>query len=136
MSVRIRWYLPSSQVSLALLLGYLGSIQFAARATGRLLVDYVAPAEYALRMINMPVALVVLVITRSSMFQLGLAHSRWVFSIYVLLIGLFWYLIGRSISQVRDRKADGLDLLLLLFCLTSIVLSVMPLFGPVSVLFS
>lgn len=140
MPARLKWYLPAIQMSLAVLLGHLGSIQFAKRANGRILLDYVAPAEYLLHIVNMPAALVVSAVARNGTFQIGPEHSRWVFSVYVLLIGLLWYLVGRSLSQTRGSEGGGFasifwDLLFLLYCLASIVISVTPLFIPVSLLF-
>lgn len=141
MSARLRWYLPSIQVPLALLLGYLGSIQFARRANGRILLDYVAPAEYLLHIINMPAALVVSATTRNVMFQIGLEHSTWVFSLYVLLIGLLWHLIGLSFSRPGDNEAGResvrvfYDILLSLYCVACIILTGIPLLMPVSDLF-
>jgi hypothetical protein len=125
---------------LALLLGYLGSIQFARRAHGQILLDYVAPAEYLLHIINMPAALVVSATTRNVMFQIGLEHSAWVFSLYVLLIGLLWHLIGLSFSRPGDNEAGGTtrifyDILLSSYCIACIILTGIPLLMPVSHLF-
>ena len=100
---RLAWYLPTFQVVLALILGFWGSAQTRHYTGSALVLDYLAPAEFTLDVINMPAALLTNAVTRSAPFRIGPEYSTLAFILYLCFIGLLWFFVANRV--VRPRKS-------------------------------
>lgn len=95
------WLLPILHVGLGVILGFWGKSQTGLQNAGRHIIDYVAPSEFILHLINMPVAILVSTIAGKGNFEIGLEYSAKWFVVYLILIALFWSLIGLQFSRAE-----------------------------------
>ncbi|SRR6266404_2363856 len=133
---RLKWILPCIQVTLALVLGYWGSVQTLRETKGSTTTyDYLSRPELVLHIINLPAAALMCIITRNGTFQIGLEHSVATFVGYLAGIFALWFLlgwrasIGQSWPATRSLGAVGI-----LFGLFLIGVGVIMLRGPMSLL--
>jgi hypothetical protein len=96
---RLWWLLPIFHVGLGLILGFWGSSQLKAGFGRGHIIDYVAYPEFILHLINLPMAIVVSIIAGKGNFQIGPEYSAGWFVVYLILIALFWSLIGLHLSK-------------------------------------
>jgi hypothetical protein len=104
-------YLPASQVMIALVLGIWGSNETRNYVGNSLTLDYIAPAECILHVINMPAALLLHAIRPSVIFHIGPEYSKRDFSIYLCFIAVLWLFVGNRFAgpriSFRSRSATA-----------------------------
>jgi len=96
------WLLPVLHVTLGVVLGFWGSAQTKSAFVSKYITDYVALPEFILHLINFPVALLICITVQKWNFKIGPEYSTLWFVCYLILIGLFWFLIGWQIGTAGD----------------------------------
>jgi hypothetical protein len=99
MRQKIPLLLSVFNVALALILGLWDGLQVKYDIWGGHAVDHVPAAEFTLHLVNLPVALLIAGIFKKWSFQIIPEYSPVIFVGYVLLIALFWFLIGLRIAS-------------------------------------
>ena len=106
MNARIRIdfgrYLASFHVTLAVILAIWGKVETEKYFRSTYTYDYIAPAEKAIHLVNIPAAFLVSSVSRNKYFQIGIEYSITLFVVYLILIFVLWFGVGRRLSSTRQ----------------------------------
>jgi hypothetical protein len=94
--------LAAFHIALAFALSLWGASQAKQTIWGTSAIDYIPPAEFALHLINLPTALLTAGIFGKWSFQITPEYSMTRFVVYIILIGIFWLLIGIRFESLAN----------------------------------